>query len=374
MLHYALGYFCGMHKNDPRAGSEAGLGAKGDAAYVFPHRVEEITILHAAVEKNPQDGRALYYLGNALASKERNTEAIEAWRGAVRLDAGNGVAHRNLALGLSKSGDKDQAVAEYERAIQAAPEDFHLYLELGEMLPAGRAIALYEKSPETVRSRSSIVQAMAAALVDAGRYSDAAGLLDKKQFVSGEGEKSVLETFRKAHLGMAREHQHAGRHAEAAAEFLLATEYPRNLGVGRPAMESQAREYVAAARELEAAGRNQQAEALWTRAAEEPLKSPTEPGTTWSEHYYFKAVALEHVNRKSEAQDLYARLAALSQDSQMLANEADPPLGAIRYVLAGLGLKALGQSGPARAAFDRALAMDPQNELAKKALQEPGQH
>jgi len=173
---------------------------------------------------------------------------------------------------------------------------------------------------------------------------------------------------------LAREHQDAGRHAKAAAEFLRATEYPRNLGVGRPAMESQAREYVAAARELEAAGQNQQAEALWTRAAEEPLKSPTEPGEPWSEHYYFKAVALEHVNRKSEAQALYGRLAGLNDEQQMLANEADPPRGAIRYVLAGLGLRALGQSGPAHTAFERALAMDPQNELAKKALTELGQH
>jgi len=62
-------------------------------------------------------------------------------------------------------------------------------------------------------------------------------------------------------------------------------------------METHAREYVEAARELQAAGKAQEAEPLWRRAAEEPLKSPTEPGEPWSEHYYFKALALDHVNR-----------------------------------------------------------------------------
>jgi tetratricopeptide (TPR) repeat protein len=135
-------------------------------------------------------------------------------------------------------------------------------------------------------------------------------------------------------------------------------------------MESQAREYVAAARELEAAGDGQKAEALWRSAAEEPLNSPTQPGEPWSEHYYFKAVALEHIHRSGEAHALYARLAALHDDRQMLAAEPDPPQGAIRYLLAGLGLKALGQTQEARAALERALTMDPQNQLAKTALGE----
>ncbi|HUJ21627.1 MAG TPA: DUF5107 domain-containing protein, partial [Bryobacteraceae bacterium] len=368
MLHYALGYFGGMRKNDPRARDGYRRGAEGDPAYVFPHRVEEIAILRAAVEKNPRDGRGFYYLGNALASKERADEALTAWREAVRLDPANGVAHRNLAMALAKKGEKDQAVVEYEKAIQAVPGDFHLYIELGEILPTDRAIAFFEQAPVDVRSRPAVIESLAASLVEAGRYADAARLLEKTEFVSGEGERGVLQTFRKAHVGMAHRHQQAGEHAQAAAEFLRATEYPRNLGVGRPAMESQAREFVAAARELEAAGRKDQAEALWRRAAEQPLKSPTQPEEPWSDNYFFKAVALEHMNRKEEAQALFVRLAALHDDRQMLAAEADPPQGEIRYLLAGLGLKALGRTDQARAELQRVLAMDHNNELAKTAL------
>jgi tetratricopeptide (TPR) repeat protein len=370
MLHYALGYLCGMRKNDPRAASEYGLGAKEDPAYVFPHRVEEIAVLRAAVQKNPQDGRAFYYLGNALASKYRSAEALEAWRAAVRLDPSNAVAHRNLARALWTNHQKEPAVAEYERAIQVAPGEFHLYVELGGIVPPDRAVSLFQGAPAEVRSRPVVLQSLASALVEDGRYAEAASLLEKTEFVSGEGEKGVLQTFRQAHLGLARQHRQAGRHAQAAEEFLRATEYPHNLGVGRPAMESQAREYVEAARELEAAGKMKEAETLWRRAADEPLKSPTEPGEPWSEHYYFKAVALDHVNRKDEARALYARLAALLDEPQMLAAEPDPPRGAIRYLLAGLGLKALGQSSAAEPALEHALAIDPKNELARSALRE----
>ena len=135
-------------------------------------------------------------------------------------------------------------------------------------------------------------------------------------------------------------------------------------------MQSQAREYVAAARELEAAGKREEAEKLWQRAASEALNSPTQPSEPWSEHYYYKAVALERVGRREEARALYQRLATLNDEERMLQAEPSPPEGAIRFVLAGAGLKALGRIEEARAALERSLKMDPQNELAKAQLAE----
>jgi len=41
------------------------------------------------------------------------------------------------------------------------------------------------------------------------------------------------------------------------------TEFPKNFGVGRPAMQSQAQYYVAAAREYEAAGQRDEADRWW---------------------------------------------------------------------------------------------------------------
>jgi tetratricopeptide (TPR) repeat protein len=375
MLHYALGYFYEKDGDTARARELYALGAKGETAFVFPHRVEEIAVLRAASAANPSDGRAAYYLGNVLASKGRGEEALAAWRESVRLDSSNGVARRNLARALWLiAGKKEEAAAEYERAVAAASEDFHLYVEfdrlLADMNATPRRLKLLEGAPESVRQRSPVVQATAAVYVEAGRFADAAALLERTQFTSGEGEFAALGLFRKAHTGLAREQQRAGRHAEAAREFLRATEYPKNLGAGAPASESQAREYVAAAREFEAAGMREEAERLWRRAADEPLNSPTQPFEPWSEHHYYKAVALEHVGRREEARALYQRLANLNDEARMLEAEPSPPEGAIRYVLAGAGLKALGRTEEARVALERALKMDPQSELAKTQLAE----
>jgi tetratricopeptide (TPR) repeat protein len=195
-------------------------------------------------------------------------------------------------------------------------------------------------------------------------------LLTNNTFTSGEGEDAALGLYRKAHLGLARNYQQAGEHLKAASEFAAATEYPRNFGVGRPAMQSQAREYVAAAREYALAGKREESQAWWDRAATEPLNPPTQPEEPWSEHYFYKAVALEHVGRKVEARALYERLARLNDEQRMLDAEPWPPTGAIRFSLAGSALKALGRQTEARAALERALKIDPQSELARLQLAE----
>ena len=269
---------------------------------------------------------------------------------------------------------KDEAAAQYQRAIEISPGDYRLYIEfdklLSELGATDRRVKLFESAPAVVLAQSGAVQALAGAYIDAGRHSQAAELLSKTTFTSGEGEDAALGLYRKAHLGLARKYRDAGDHLKAAAEFAAVTEFPRNFGVGRPAMQSQAQFYVAAAREFEAGGRREEAERWWTRAATEELNPPSQPEEPWSENYFYKAVALEHVGRAAEARKLYSRLALLNDEQKMLEAEPWPPSGAIRFVLAGAGLKALGRNDEARVALERALKMDPQNELAISQLAE----
>jgi tetratricopeptide (TPR) repeat protein len=351
----------------------AAAAAKVNPAYVFPSRVEEITVLQDTLKTNPTDGRAAYYLGNALASKLRFKEALDAWRIAAQFDSKNAVAHRNYARTLALVEDrKEDAASAMERAIALAPDDWRLYLELDQLL-AGmkqteRRVKLLEGAPEKARARTALLQSLAAAYVDAGRFAEAVGLLERHTFTSGEGEGAALGLYRRAHLALAKQHQRAGRHVEAAAAFIKATEYPANFGVGRPALQSQAREYVAAALEFEAAGRRDEAEKWLRRAAEDALNSPTQPEEPWSEHYYYKAVALDRLGRRDEARALYERLARLNDEHQTQSAEPAPPRGALRFLLAGWGLKALGSNEEARLAFQRALQLDPANDRAQAEL------
>ena len=374
MLHYTLGYLYELDGDRARANSEYMKGAKGDAAFVFPHRVEEIVVLRRALAANANDGHAAYYLGNVLASKNRDQEALAAWREAVRLDPSNTIARRNLGRALWVTDKKEEAANQYQQAIAAAPEDYQLYVEIGnlfaEMGAQDRRVKVLESAPPSTRKRTPFIQALAAAYVDTKRFADAVTLLTNNTFTSGEGEDAALGLYRKAHLGLARNYQLTGEHLKAAAEFAAATEYPRNFGVGRPAMQSQAREYVAAAREYGLAGKREESQAWWDRAATEALNPPTQPEEPWSEHYFYKAVALEHVGRKAEARALYERLARLNDEQRMLDAEPWPPAGAIRFALAGSALKALGRQAEARVALERALKMDSQSELARLQLAE----
>ncbi|HKQ91028.1 MAG TPA: tetratricopeptide repeat protein, partial [Blastocatellia bacterium] len=351
----------------------AAAAAKIDPAYVFPSRVEEIAVLQETLKANPTDGRAAYYLGAALASKLRFKEALDAWRIAAQFDSKNAVGRRNYARALALVEDrKEEAAAALEHAIALAPDDHHLYLELDQLL-AGmkqteRRVKLLEGAPEKARARTALLQSLAAAYADAGRFAEAVGLLERHTFTSGEGEGAALGLYRRAHLALAKQHQQAGRHVEAADAFIKATEYPANFGVGRPALQSQAREFVAAALEFEAAGRRNEAEKWLRRAAEDALNSPTQPEEPWSEHYYYKAVALDRLGRRDEARAIYERLARLNDEQRMQSAEPTPPRGALRFLLAGWGLKALGRNEEARAAFQRALQLDPTNDRAQAEL------
>src|SRR5690349_16040715 len=375
MLYYTLGYLYQKSGEHDRARAQFALGMKGDPAFVFPHRVEEIDVLRAAVTANANDGRAAYYLGNVLAAMNRDNEALIAWRDAVKLDPANAIAQRNFARALwFVSQNREEAAAQYQRAIDVSPNDFRLYIEfdklLAELRATDRRIKLLEGAPAAVLAQSGTVQSLAGAYLDAERSSDAAALLAKTTFTSGEGEDAALGLYRKAHLGLARKYREAGDHLKAASEFAAVTEFPRNFGVGRPAMQSQAQYYVAAAREYEAAGKSDEAERWWQRAATEELNPPSQPEEPWSEHYYYKAVALDHVGRKAEARKLFQRLARLNDDQQMLETEPWPATGAIRFALAGAALRTLGRNDEARVALERALKIDPQNELAISQLAE----
>jgi len=375
MLYYTLGYLYEKNGDRDRASVQYSLAMKGDPSFVFPHRVEEIEVLRAAFKANKNDGRAAYYLGNVLASKNRDKEALAAWRDAVRLDPSNTIAQRNFARALWVAAqNREEAAAQYQHAIDKSPNDFRLYIEfdklLAEMKATDRRLKLLETAPAAVLAQSAVVQSLAGAYIDSGRFADSLRLLEKTAFTSGEGEDAALGLYRKAHLGQARRYREAGDHAKAGAEFAAVTEFPRNFGVGRPAMQSQAQYYVAAAREYEAAGQREEADRWWKRAATEELNPPSQPEEPWSESYFYKALALDHVGRAADARKLYERLAVLNDDQKMLEAEPWPPSGAIRFVLAGSALKALGRNAEARIALERALKMDPQNELALTQLTE----
>jgi tetratricopeptide (TPR) repeat protein len=230
MAHYTLGHLLALRGDTARAQKEFTAGAAAPSEYVFPHRLEEIEVLRSAIAANPKDGRARYYLGNALASKYRTTEAVAEWREAVRLEPANAIAWRNLGQHVKGA----EAVAAYRRSIEADPQNYRVYVELASLLKSdvNARLALFEKAPESVRRRGVVALEFAEACAEAGRWEQAAALLDAAEVTPGEGKGGPLRLYRKVHSALAEQHRKAGRAAEAETEERRLANPPRAFAAG----------------------------------------------------------------------------------------------------------------------------------------------
>ena len=124
VIFYALAY---LHR---RMGDAAvGKQAASDASqalpdYCFPSRLEELIILQAAVDADPQDARARYYLGNLFYDRRRHAEAISLWEESSRLDPSFSVVWRNLGIGyFNVLNHAELARAAFDRALLANTTD-----------------------------------------------------------------------------------------------------------------------------------------------------------------------------------------------------------------------------------------------------------
>jgi hypothetical protein len=82
-----------------------------------------LPMLQAAVKSDPKSPEAHNFLGSALASLGRISEATEEFRAALALRGDYSNARLNLGNALVKAGRIDAAIAEYRRILEANPED-----------------------------------------------------------------------------------------------------------------------------------------------------------------------------------------------------------------------------------------------------------
>jgi len=125
-------------------------------------------------------------------------------------------------------------------------------------------------------------------------------------------------------------------------------EYPFNIGVGRPKNTHDAQSYVLLAEALQGLGRDAEATAALQQAAAE-VHPPASPGRYW------QLRALQALGREEEA-------AAGAQEMLESARRRAErhPQEALAQLAWGLAELFNGHQDAARAAFDRAIALDPQ--------------
>ena len=133
------------------------LLAKGD-------RAGAVRVLQQVLKTSPRDGEARLMLGSILAEDGKGAEAIAQLGEAVRLMPRSPMAHNALGEAFIGSGDLKSARGAFEKAVAFDPKFGHAHLNLGTVLiQAGesaaaakhldRAIVLLGNSPDAAHPR-----------------------------------------------------------------------------------------------------------------------------------------------------------------------------------------------------------------------------
>ena len=384
LLYYYLGYFLDQLGDTEGAALNYRRGSEMPRAYGFPFRLEATDVLRSALEVNPQDASAHYYLGNLLFDLQPE-QAIDAWQRARALGDRHPTLHRNLALAyVQVENDLPRAIASMEQAVAADATDPRLFYELDLLYEAGgvaaeQRLALLQENHETVVSHNDAFSREILLLTQLGRYDEAIEFMKTHHFRRWEGLGNIHTTYVDAHLLRAREHLEAGRYSDAIQDYQAALEYPENLEVAKPyggGRECQA--YYLLGTAYEAAGDAETARELYQRAT----TATRSPGHSALD--YYQGSAYQKLGQDAVAQDLFAGLISYAAERLRSAQagsslEFFAKFGTRRspseqmadaYYLQGLGYLGQARRAQAREMFSEALSSNPNHLWARTELDE----
>ena len=351
MIDYFLGYY--GEKTDRKDSADHFRNAgKRAPDFVFPHRLEAEAVLRRAVEVNPEDHKARYYLGNLLCSKDRPGEALALWEEAAGELGSFSVIQRNIGRAYWMDREQpDRAIRAYDRAIAVDPKDYKLYFELNcILLDCGleeRRKELIESVPEELLENDVIAEMVAAFHTDRQEWDQALDILSSTHFFPWEVYKGVRLLYVDANIGKGISLTRRGKHKEAIPCFEKVFEYPRNIGVGEPFYKANAEAHYRIGTSLTDSGDGAGAKKAWQRAAEEPRPSI-------GDLCYYRARALQRLGKNEEAE---ATLQELLEQAQQGVTAKSGDVAEYMY-LSGLAHKGLGQTVQAGQDFHIALALN----------------
>ncbi len=353
LLYYYLGYLSSRlgHKEEARTYFRKAADCSPD--YVFPFRVETEKILRLALEYNPSDWKAYYYLGNLLTAKLRWEEGFECFKKAAEFSPEFVVLYRNLGeIHWKKDKDYEKAEKMYEKAVSYSREDYRLYVTLDEIYAIhkkhNQREKLYRAAPQKVKKNFSYVLKRAQYYVDTGQHKKALEILKKNTFLPWEGWTGAREVYVLARLLNAYSNMMKGKYDRAKRELFAAMDYPENLGTGKPANPSFAREYYFISLCSEKIGNRKAAEEYYRNV--EKIQAGI-----LSDQSFYRALALRKLGQDKESKELLLRIKSTSERQI----EGSAGGNAYYYLLASMACYGLGEKSQSENYLREATKIDP---------------
>lgn len=376
---------CLLQKGD-RAGALDAFqkAAAMPAGTCFPHRLESVNALEAAMRMNPADARAPYYLGNFWYAHRQYDDAITCWEKAIKLDALFPTAHRNLGLAyFNKRSDAKRARKMLEKAFALDPTDARVFFELDQLhkrlnVSPRKRLALLDKHSELVEQRDDLVIERVTCLNALGRHEAALAEVARRRFhpwEGGEGKPSnqfVLSLVQQAKAAIQRR-----KFTAAIAMLEQAQTRPHNLGEGKlhGIQENDIFYFLGVAHA--GLGEAAKAAAWWTKAST-GLSEPTSAmfyNDQPPDMIFYQGLARQALGRKTEAKAIFRKLvnygrqhmkddvkidyfAVSLPDFLVFEDDLNARNRAHCHYMMALGYLGLGDAGKAQTHFREVLALN----------------
>lgn len=379
MVFYYLAYYHDRNGDGEAAEKFRQQAARANADYCFPLRLECIPVLQQAIDRNPNDAMAPYYLGNFLFDRQPEA-ARRLWQQAAESGCPYYMNYRNLGYASARvDNDVPQAVAYYEKAQKLNPKDARIYFELDRLYArqgklAKDRLALMEKNQKTVAQRDDALQREIELFVEAGKYDRAIQLLTGHHFHTWEGGGDIHGVYANAYLLRGLTRMKGKKYDLALSDFEASLLYPDNLEVARPADDPNAvRAYFLIGLVYEKKGNQAKAQEYYKQSSEGTAYLP--------EMEYYKAQACRKIGEDGKAASLFDRL--IERGERMVQREESgdffakfgerqtPEIRqAIGHYTSGLGWLGKGDKEKARDQFKKAIELNPNYAWAKMHLDE----
>lgn len=316
MSYYYLGW-CLKQGGLPGIEQAFNKGMVACPDYCFPNRLEAILALQSAMEVNPKDGRAPYYLGNLYYDKRQYDLAIEVWEKSVELDNQFPTVWRNLALAYFNKKSKEAIAVEcMERAFRLDTTDARILMELDQLYKRiyrshSERLVFLQKYPELVSQRDDLILEEITLLNQIGEYRQAKDLLDAHVFHPWEGgEGKVSGQYQFARVELAKKALIAVDYTEAIALLKECLKYSHHLGEGKlyGAQENDFYYFLGCA--YEGLGEKSKAVECWEQAT----NGPTELAVAMyyndakPDKVFYQSLALLKLGRTDEANKHFYKL------------------------------------------------------------------
>ncbi|HOW24654.1 MAG TPA: DUF5107 domain-containing protein [Bacteroidales bacterium] len=240
LVPYYLGWLAYREGNHPAATEYFRQGSALRPDLVFPDRIEEILVLKTALEVDPADAKAHYYLGNLWYDKRQYEEAIGCWERSAALRDDFPTVHRNLAIAYyNKRHDPERAQTFLEKAFSLDRSDARILMELDQLYKRmnkshEERLSQLEAHSGLVSQRDDLYLEQVTLCNQLCRFRKAKDLLASRRFHPWEGgEGKVVGQYLLCHLELAKEAIAADRPGEALDLLEQTENYPSSLGEGK---------------------------------------------------------------------------------------------------------------------------------------------